>query len=395
MEAENGKKRGGQILLIVLFLLVLFVPAALGAFTVITGKEVDVELKGYTAQNKAPSLSVSSWLDGTFQQELNAWFPEKIRPRGLMVKTYNTANLLLFHKKDGMVVGKDYDLFEMKYVTAELGLLPEDDFSDPANVERLEAFVAKLETLQQKLKAVNKTLIYYVGPSKASAHRDSIPAKYDAVSTHPARAVDVMRSLLEKSSIPYLICSDLEANLPGPSFYTTGIHWSRIYEQTATRELVRLMAESSGRPYRNVYLGEMLESTTPYDRDTDLLDLVNVFYRPSLTYYEYEAEMEEPEDDWEPLRILIQGDSFALGLRNDLIAVDPIAEVYYITRNESVVDRENEFLVLWYDWSKMDWNRYLPNVDVIAIEAAEPLIGETSFGFVDALIAALDEGGDW
>ena len=180
----------------------------------------------------------------------------------------------------------------------------------------------------------------------------------------------------------------------GRSFYTTGIHWSRVYEQTASRALIALASRASGKRYRNIVLGDVESSRVPFDRDTDLLDLANVFYRPSLTYYQYHTELENPEE-YDNLRVLIQGDSFALGLRNDLIANDPDAEVYFITRNESVVDRNDQFLVLYYDWNNMDWHRYLDNVDVVILEAAEPLVGECSFGFVDALCAALEAGGDW
>ena len=49
-----------------------------------------------------------------------------------------------------------------------------------------------------------------------------------------------------------------------------------------------------------------------------------------------------------------------------------------------------DFLVLNGDWSKMTWKEYLDRADVIAVEAAEPLINAYSFGFVDELIKALD-----
>ena len=61
MDTGKGKARGGQKLLIVLFLLVLFVPAVLGALSAVSGAPLDVPLKGYTEEHKMPALSLSAW----------------------------------------------------------------------------------------------------------------------------------------------------------------------------------------------------------------------------------------------------------------------------------------------------------------------------------------------
>ena len=389
METKREKGRGRAIMLIVLFLLAVFLPGVLGIYSQITGRPADVPLKGYTEQAARPVFSAAGWLDGSFQQKLTAWFPEKIRPRGAMIKTYNTLNMMVFLKKSGMVVGKGYSLYETRYIEAELGLTAADDFADPENDAKLTEYVEKLARLQQKLKEAGKTLVYYVGPSKASAHPEDIPDRILAGDRHPLRAVDAIRKKLEETEIPYLICADLEAGLVYPSFYPTGIHWSRTYEQTASQRLIELISRASGKRYRNIIPGDAEESEEPFDRDNDLLDLANVFYRPRVTYYQYRTTLEEPAE-YDRLRIIIQGDSFALGLRKDIIENDPDAEVYHIARDESVVDRQNRFLVLNGDWSKMTWQEYLDRADVIAVEAAEPLIGSYSFGFVDELLKALD-----
>lgn len=390
METEREKTGGRQIVLIVLFLLAIFIPCILGLFSQATGRNVDVPLKGYTEEIEDPKLTGKSWMDGSFQQKASSWTQEMIRPRGLMIKTYNTLNMMLFLKKNGMIVGKNYDLYETRYVEAELGLTAEDDFADPENDAKLTTYVESLERLQQKLKKVGKTLIYYVGPSKASAWPEDIPDRIKASDRYPLRAVDAIRAKLEKTEIPYLICADLKEELNYPDFYPTGIHWSRTYEQTASRKLIEMIREASGKNYRNIILGDVEESSDPFDRDNDLLDLANVFYRPKITYYQYRTKQEDLQE-YDRMRIMIQGDSFSLGLRKDLIENDPEAEVFHVTRDESVGDRDDRFLVLYGDWGKMTWKEYLDRTDVIAIEAAEPLINAYSFGFVDELTKALDD----
>ena len=391
MEKEQPKESRRRIVLIVLFLLAIFIPGTLGLYSYRTGTPLDITLGGYSEKTMRPKLSAKTWFDKSFQNDLTAWFQETIRPRGVMIKTCNTLNMLLFMnmRNKGIIVGKGYDLYETLYVESELGLAVASDYSDPENDAKMTAFVDSLVQLQEKLKGFGKTLVYYVAPSKASIYRKDIPYQFIACNRHPFRAVDAIREKLEKTEIPYLICADLEPELTYPSFYSTGIHWSRTYEQFASQRLIELIRKASGKRYRNFILQDVEESGRAYGRDDDLLNVANVFYRPKVTYYQYRTTLEDLEG-YDHLRIMIQGDSFADGLQADILGNDPDAEVYQIVRDEYIKEQQNLSLVFNGEWGKIPWQEYLDRTDVIAIEAVEPLIGSFSFGFVDELNKALD-----
>ena len=117
----------GKKAVIAVFLLLLFLPGVLAVVSRITHKPMDVALGGYTAGTERPALSMSAWLDGSVQKYVSGKTEETIKPRGLLVKTYNTINFLLFGKSE-RIVGKGYDIFEPEYINSELTLNRVDDF---------------------------------------------------------------------------------------------------------------------------------------------------------------------------------------------------------------------------------------------------------------------------
>ena len=386
---QNPKKeRRWKAAAVAAFLLLIFLPGlVLVPASRITHKPLDVPLGGFTPDTGKAVLSPGTWLRGEFQEKLSTLVGEKIKPRGLMVKTYNTINFMLFHKAE-QIVGKGYDLFEPEYINAELTLNAVDDFSLAENAEKMRAFAEQLVTLQEKLKAYGKTLVFYVAPSKANLYRDHIPDKYTAMSPGHVKAVDCLRSELEKTDLNWLICADLAGEDGYPAFYPTGIHWARPFEQNCSVRLMEMIREATGTPYATFGLDFPEERETAFWRDDDVLNLANVFYRPRITYCEYTTY---PMDgDGPRLRMLLQGDSFALGLWKDLLDNLPETEIYLVTNNYSITDRENQVTLLQGDWSKVDWNYYLDHTDVVAIEMAEPFLKHRTYGFTESLLAALD-----
>ncbi len=378
----------GKKAVIAVFLLLLFLPGVLAVVSRITHKPMDVALGGYTAGTERPALSMSAWLDGSVQKYVSGKTEETIKPRGLLVKTYNTINFLLFGKSE-RIVGKGYDIFEPEYINSELTLNRVDDFSLEENIASMAEFARQLDSLQDKLKAHGKSLLVYIAPSKGDLHRENIPDKYVSMSPGHDRAVDVFRKEMEKTDVSYLICSDLADSLRYPAFYSTGIHWSRTYEQIVSERLISMLGESSGTTYRNILLGGVEESTEPYWRDSDVLDLANVFYHPNVTYYQYETYTDELEEA-PSLKLFLQGDSFALGLRKDLLDNDPDAEVWLVTNDYSVTDRNDQVTLLNYDWANLDWQYYLDNTDAVVVEIAEPFLKHRTYGFVQNLLNVLD-----
>ena len=391
MHTMKGKaSKNGMIVITIVFLVILFTPFIIGFLSAGTGKKLDLALGGYTEKAEEKDFSFRSWLDRSFQTAYSNKISNDLKPRGLLIRTYNTINYLLFSRTDNsnLILGNNHYVFEVAYVNAELTLTDKDDFSLQANTDKLSCYVDQLQSLNQLLKDRGISLYVYIAPSKASVCRSEIPSAYFRQSPNHIRSVDAFRELIKKTDVPYLICSDLLDELEYPSFYPTGIHWSRTFEQYTSRRIIQDLSAATGLNYRNIEFAGIESREEPWFRDDDVWALTNVLFEPQVTYYQYKTSLEE-KDVYSPLRMMIQGDSFALGLWKDIIDNDPTAEICFITRSDTVADTAGRSIMLNQDWNNMDWDYYLDHIDSVVIEATEPLIQECSFGFVPSLLTYL------
>lgn len=386
---HRTKKRPiASVTIVSIFLIILFLPGfGLKIVSFVTGNPMDVTLNGYTDSVNVVSANTNTWFSGELQQYWSKNFEEKLKPRGLMVKTYNTINFLLFNESL-RIIGKNRDIFELQYINAELVLTDADDFSIESNVREMSNFVQLLREVREKLNCLGKELLVYVAPSKAAIFPENIPDRYFLYSREHARSVDVFRQEIEKTDVPYLICSDLLEKLTYPPFYTTGIHWSRTYEQYASHVILERMAQITGNQYGNIEWEKVESSKKPFLRDSDVLDLANVFYRPDVTYYKYKTHWTEGEENV-PIRLLLQGDSFSIGLMTDIQENNTEAEVHWISRNNTMQSM-GEVINFKGDWAQLDLQHYLEKVDIVVVEIVEPLLKNYSFGFVQALSEVLE-----
>lgn len=377
----------GKYAVITVFLLILFLPGILlPMLSRITGRRYDGWLYGYTPPREEVGLSASSWLSGEYQKSWSSRFEDSLVPRADLVRLHNTIDMMAFGKT-GQILGKNFDVIETAYVESELALNESDDFSLPENARAMAELARDLDRLQDLLRARGKTLVVYIAPSKANLCRENIPDKYIALSLNRPRAVDVFRAEMARTDVPLLICADLAGELAYPAFYTTGIHWSRTYEQYTSRYLIDMISRASGVRYTNILLRDVEAAETPFFRDHDVMNLANVFYDPKITYYQY---VTASDGDGIPMSILIQGDSFALGLSKDLQENIPASEVWLVTNDYSVAAPDGQETLLRGDWDSMDWEGCLDQVDVVAIEAAEPFLKHRTYGFVGALLRYLE-----
>lgn len=373
-----------------IFLVVLFAPALLGVISVMfKDKNFDVDLLGYTDVIDRPNLTRESYASGKFQKDCASWFESKLKPRGIMIKTYGTIRYNLFNLGNE-VIGSNNDIFQENYITTEFALASAYDMANADSSARVDGYVAALEETRQKLETMGKTLYVYVGANKAEFHSENVPRKYREMKPEGSvNITDYFRSGLGQTAVPYKICSDLKTELVYPAFYPTGIHWSRTFEQTVSSQIIAELSDITGKNYRDLILGNVRESKEPFWRDSDVFNLLNVWNRVDCTYYEYEIEKDNA-DVYDKMRFLIVGDSFALGLRTDILSTYPDEEVYTIQYDQYIQMPDGSRNELNHNWETLDLQYYLDNTDVIILGFTEPNIVNCSDGFIQYLNAFLD-----
>ncbi len=374
-------------IIIILFIIIIYCPFILSVLSFVSGQRMDTTLNGFFDEVKIPELTMESYINGEYQTDYENWLNKTLMPRAFMTKLYNQIEFSCFDLGN-RIVGKNNNIFEDDYVADALAL---DDFNyaGSENQAELAEYAEKLVNIQNKLKVHDKQLVVYFTASKGSYASEDIPLRYYAQQDESVlRAKDYLIELLNQTSIPYLDSADLIPTLGYPAFYSTGIHWSRPLEQETSKAVMSLLENISGKDFRDIVLTDMQESKEPFWRDTDVYDLLNVFSPyPEVTFYEYETEREFPET-YDKARVLLQGGSFALGLRRDFFELYQSDDLTYINYDVYVLDETG--YTSFDAWEELDLGSYLDESDFVVIELQEASIVKYSSGFVDYLDEFLD-----
>lgn len=374
---------------IIFFSLIILLPVMLMAIKALFLIDVDVELNGYTDSVEEQELTFKSFISGEYQSSAAMYLDEQMPLRGVYTKTYNTVRFNLFNEGK-RPVGKDNYIYESNYINSELSIGKDDDFSSENNLKKMNEFIGHLSSVQQKLNNSGKDLYVYVIPSKAHVFSDKIPQKYVVLKNdNKPYIADLFREQIAATGIKTLFCEDLLDELEYPSYYPSGIHWSRTYEQVSSQRIVNDLAELTGKQYRNITFTDVEESSTPFWRDADVWELANIWNKLEGTFYQYSTVPSE-YDYFEKMRILIYGDSFVHGLRKDILEILPEDEIYYVNYDNYIMDSDGQITVLDHDWSNLDFQYYLDNTDVVVVEMVDSMIKDCTLGFIEQLDAALD-----
>lgn len=371
--------------IVFLFLTILYMPIILMTGYWISGTKLDVELEGYSDAIEKPAFSIEDYIEGTYQASYSSWKETTFLPRGVYITAYNTLQYNLFNLGN-RIVGKNKDIFEIDYINAELCIGNENDYSILERRKELEEYVNTLNSINDKLDKIGKKLFIYITPSKANVNYSNIPYRYIVQGNkNGVRSVDYLIELLNEYQLPYLNSSDYLDELEYPAFYTTGIHWSRTYEQIVNREIIQNLTDITGKKYRGFEITGVEISDEPFWRDSDVFDLLNV-WNPDYedNYYQYLMEIEVPEE-YDKMNMLLQGGSFADGLRKDILECNPNENLYYVNYDVFLQNREGVYTVLNGSYDKLPLTDILDEIDCVVIELNEAVIHRYSNGFVNYL----------
>lgn len=385
---------------VIIFFCVIFLPLTLTIFGDWEQKNYDVALKDNSGITYTyPRFNFENYADRSFQSEFeNAWNSD-FALHGVLTRTYNQIRFSMFKMNrtaanreyigTDLVVGKNKNIFEYQYI-AEYFLLDQFiGFDTEESREQMECYADLLEEISDKLDQVDKKVIFLTTPNKCDYMSEDIPANFQ-YAKDGIRAIDVFEEIVEGSSINYVSgrrISDKNKE-KFPIFYCSGIHWSRPIEQIVCGEVIRQFGENC----KYVELGDLHASDVPYWRDADVWKLLNIWENSDEIYYQYDESMMLPAQ-YENCRVLIQGGSFAEGLRKMLIDNNISPLVQYINYDNALIDADgNVETYINQDWNNLDLQKALDNADVIVIEVNENRVGAYAYnnGFAGYLNVFLD-----
>lgn len=389
--ATEGTKQNNNKALglagIVAFLIIICTPMMLTATCLITGRNFDLELVGYSDPIKLPEKSAHAWMSGDFQKDFDTAFEGKLTPRGFYIKNYSQIQYSLFGINNTNVPESGGTVDNELFIKDAMMIGEDCDYSTSEKQKEMQEYVDDLSEASEKLEKINKHLIVYTTPTKSMYMPEHIPYRYRvAYNKYGVRAIDFFRGLISKTDVNYIDASQFVDEVPYPAFYRTSFHWARPVEQVTEQKVVEKMAEVSGLNIPRIKLGEIHASDEPIKRDADAWNGMNIYEQPKPdTYYEYDYAVEYPEGYDKP-RMILQADSFASWFRTYDYDQEGMTYIFY---DDSLWSPE-EYYPLNDDIRTVDLGKYLDKSDFVVIEVNEALLYQYSSGFVHYLNEYLD-----
>ena len=190
------------------------------------------------------SLTLEAWFDGTYQENRNKYINEQFGFRNTAVRLHNQIAFSLFRKAkaNGVIIGKEDYLYEIKYINAFRG-------AEDVSQAKVDSNLVMLKALQTKLKEKGIELVVIINPGKASFYPEFIPDEFPIVSNRSYYSE--YQKGLETRAIQHIDFGkwfrEMKDKTPAPLFPKTGIHWSQYGATLAADSLVNYCMKLFGK----------------------------------------------------------------------------------------------------------------------------------------------------
>ncbi|MEO1272549.1 MAG: hypothetical protein AAFX99_31010, partial [Myxococcota bacterium] len=349
----------------------------------------DLPLNGAEQPPKTPSLTVNTWLDGSFANAVEPYLGAHIGFRGVFIRVANQVGYSVFgsligYQGPSVVLGKEGWLYEKHYVET---YTQRGAHTDEAGRQ---ALVAELVAFQQELQRHGIAFALVISPSKAEIVPQYLPDHLQArrAANPQPTTYELIVPELQRAGVRTIDGHALFVELRDKEPYLFppgGTHWtyygSLLFCLHLFEELSSVMPGRIALPEPQGVVWRKAMGT-----DGDLEQFINMFWFPSmdarLPYLRLKAR---PRPAEQRLSILMLGDSFAFTMV-DMIGLMRVARdldlLYYFRRHvhypTPVLDSggllPHRSLSVPMDRSRVDWDRLLFHKDLVLLEINEVAI---------------------
>jgi hypothetical protein len=298
------------------FLLILAIGLLLPATQQFFGIFQEKPLQGAFASQEKPDFSAlnwHNWRNGSFQDGLNEQIEANIGFRNSLVRLNNQWQYLLFRKAnaEGVIVGKEAELFEEDYIRAATG-----SFFVGADVWKDKAL--KMKASSDLLHELGKELLIIFEPGKGSLYHDRYPAKYKQKNN--PNNYEVFKKELERLNVPLI---DLNAcfiqwrdTASYALFPRTGTHWSYYGAALAADTTLKYLSKIFPDRIPQLVVEQFEIKDAPRHPDDDIWLAMNLLKEVPYENLAYPVLSFTPANQ-SKIKTLIIGDSFYFNWQND------------------------------------------------------------------------------
>lgn len=242
-----------------------------------TKKENKPNLIGLVISDEKPNFSMSTWLDGSYQSEMEDYNNDHWALKERMVRTNNQLYYNFFNqiRVNGFVIGKEDYVFSENYIFSAFGddLLAEEKITD---------LLQKAKVVQDTLKKKGIDLLLVYAPGKGAYCKEFVQDKY----VHPIKNTNhnLFASNSKKLNVNYLdlysYFENLKSKTPYPLFPKFGHHWSYYGACLASDTIIKHIEKLHGKDLPNIIFGQVEVVDTSRSRDADVLKSMNLLTSP-------------------------------------------------------------------------------------------------------------------
>jgi len=370
------KKTGLHIAFAILIIL-LVLPAVQMSLRLFPEKP----LEGAFTLAEKPSFTREKWNSGEFQEQAENYLKDHSGFRNFLVRLQNQLDFSLFRQvhAEGVVVGKNKQLFEYDYIRSWLAIdFPGDSF--------LEKKLRRTKFVQEYLKREKGIdLIVVFEPGKASFYPEYLPSEFTEKKTCPStyqRYLEKARGLDVDFIDLHQYFLQLKDTSEYPLFPRYGTHWSVYGMWFAADSLLYWMEGRLNFPLTSVRGDSTTTSTKPRDTDDDVLKTMNLLFPlkgEKLAYPVFSFDTAHPaEKPW----VLAVADSYYWNIFNTQIPKYVFANEAFWYFNSLVYP--DHYLKPTYT-KDLDFKKEVEKNQVIFLMVTERFVHKFDWKFIDQL----------
>ena len=296
-------------------------------------------LQGAFDQTAAPnldSLSWENWKDGRFQQEFSDNLEAHIGFHNSLLRLYHQLTYSLFREAnaEGVIAGKNGELFEEDYIKAWMGeyYIGESVWQNKAE---------KLKAIQDTLSKLGKSFFIILEPGKGSLYPQRFPGKYDPDAKNVSN-YDVLIKYLNHFEVNTLDLNACFIDWADTSTYRLfprgGTHWSYYGAALAADTMIDYLQKLHGNGIPEMKIKQLEKREKIRHPDDDIWLAMNVIAQAPEDDLIY-PKIGFDENTKASQKALFVGDSFYFNWQSDGIMHDAFADCNFWYYNKQVWNR--------------------------------------------------------
>ncbi len=375
-------------ILVLLIVLVLVLPAIQKEYPLIIIKELD----GDFILAEKPAFSWKDWYDGKYQTDFDKYLEGHIGFRNFLVRLTNQIDYGLYRDPhaEGVVVGKNDQLFESDYIRAYTG----GDFIGETNIDKK---IRMLKFIQQHLKKeINIDLILVFEPGKGSFYPEYIPDRY-FLNAKPNTNYKCFVQKAKDYNVKYIDFNSFFLAIKGkteyPLYAQYGTHWSIYGMSIAADSIIKYIEHIRKIDMPEAFIDSFQVETRSRRPDYDVGKTLNLMWqlneKQSLAYPVYRFEKNQEKN--KPM-VLAVADSYYWNIFNTRIPQNLFSnEDYWYFYSKVYPDTYSNPVFV----GDLDLKEEIEKQDVILLMVTERFLYKFGWNFIEDAYSLYGEASEY